>query len=172
MLVTQFEDEGHNQLDVVLDKLPSGQWTTFVRYRPKGRPGLAERGATALHHSEKTARCAYQLMEAEAYKLGWRLRVVLRTQGEPAPMRVIDGQRYFRDARTGKLIEDESCTRPPAVGAQPLFPVVAQLPLAPSSLKCMLCGNHMALCTCIKPYKSTKSVRRDHFTMNSLPRPS
>ncbi len=61
-------------------------------------------------------------------------------------MRVIDGRRYFRDARTGELIEDESCTRPPAVGVQPILPVVTQLPPAP--------------------------VRHDHFTMNSLPRPS
>ena len=104
-----FEDEVGQRLNVVMERDDrSGRWETFLRHSAHGR------GASNYHPNQRVAAAVFAQLVRRVRLLGWTLRVSSSARiSEQAQMTVgHDGERLFRDRRTGLLIKDESCQHP------------------------------------------------------------
>ena len=102
-----FEDPGGARLAVTLENLGDGRWQTYAIH------SLSGRGATETHFSSRAAHQRWLAMERHVLSIGWpRRRTDQMDTRPPAAMRIVDGRRLFRDARTGEYFEDQSCSRP------------------------------------------------------------
>lgn len=111
-VVLRFEDMCGDRMDLFLVEKKEG-FQVFARHTQRK---VVNEGATTDHKLEKAAETALEELAQTVRARGWEARLPKKHVDDPAPMRMDeDGNRLFRDARTGEYRRDESASEPPKV---------------------------------------------------------
>lgn len=125
-----YEDTKNSRLEICCDRR-TNDFTVYARHSEQGR------GATVIRSNIKDARQVFRRLCDVAQREGWkdyiRKRVSQDFLGGPPKMKIVDGERVFRDPWSGDRIVDDSNWRPLNV------PIPSTVPATKDSITVFVC---------------------------------